>query len=948
MSNQKGHARAIKSRFSASWQPFLAGALLCIFVSLIVGNLNKQEEENLRNEIRTEAENLAGHINADLRNRFSALQRMARKWDVQKRVSRQDFVDDAHAYLSYDPGFQALEWADKNFIVRWVVPLRGNEQTQNLNLAFESERRHALEKARDTRSPAGTGPVDLVQGGKGFLVFFPIYAHGRFEGVVLAAFRAEEWLNYVFSFKQYRKSDNFRASVYLDGKLIFRQTGWNDSRSAEYDTAAEAMVLDHRLTVHIRPAQGFIDRSRTILPQLTAVFGFLVSILVTLILYLLGERKKAAEELNDTLSRLRLLLDSTAEAIYGIDLQGNCSFANNSVLRMLGYANIDDLLGKNMHNLIHHSYPDGRPMPVEECLIYRAFHEGTGVHYDKEVFFRSDGTSFPVEYWSYPQIAGGVVKGAVVTFNDITERREAEEKLRVSEERLRNITDSAKDAIIMMDSRGAISYWNPAAEHIFGYSAEEVMGKDLHELLAPKRYLSAHRAALPEFQRTGRGDAVGTTRDLHARCKDGQEIPVALSLSAVWQDGTWHAVGVIRDVTAQKQAEAAMQEAQKAAEAANQAKSDFLATMSHEIRTPMNAITGMAELLGETTLTPEQERYVGIFKNAGENLLMIINDILDLSKIEAGRIDIESIGFNLAELIEKTCQVMAMRASQKGLEFISRIFPDVPVDVVGDPVRLRQIIVNLLSNAIKFTEHGEVVLEVTNEIPQTKDGRVYLTFSVRDSGIGISPDKLDAIFDKFTQADSSTTRKYGGTGLGLPISRRLVQLMGGDLGVESEPGKGTRFFFTIPLPVYTGQKNKKAADKKVEIQDSETATPLNILLVDDSEDNRLLVRSFLKKYPYTIEAAENGLIAFELFRKGKYNLVLMDMQMPVMDGYTAMRQIRAWEKENGSERTPIVALTAYALEEEMRKSIEAGCDAHITKPIKKEVLLRTIHEYAKM
>ncbi len=942
------YIQAIRSRLAASWQPLLAAALLCVFVSVIVGNLNRQEEDNLRNEIRTEAENLVGHINADLRNRFSVLQRMARRWDVHKSVSKKEFIDDAQAYLSHDPGFQAIEWADRDFIVRWVVPFQGNERAQNLNLAFENERRAALEKARDNRVPTGTLPVYLVQGGKGFLGFFPVYVRNRFEGVVVAVIRVNEWLNYVFSFKQYRKSDKFVISVYLDGVPVFRQAGWDGSRNAEYDTVAKTWVIDRRLTVHIRPTDAFISQSRTILPGLTAAFGFLLSILVTLILHLLVERKKAADELQDTLSQVNLLLDSTAEAIYGIDLKGNCTFANPSGLRMLGYENIEQLLGKNMHNLIHHSYPDGRSMPVEECRIYRAFREGTGMHYDKEVFWRSDGTSFPVEYWSYPQVKNGVVLGAVVTFNDITERKEAEDKLRAGEERLRNITDSARDAIVMMDSRGTISYWNPAAEDIFGYSADEALGKDLHDLLCPERYLGAYRKAFSEFRVTGRGSAVGTTLELFARRKDNEEIPVALSLSALWQDGAWHAVGLIRDVTVQKQTEAVLQEAKKVAEAANQAKSEFLATMSHEIRTPMNAIIGMAELLADTPLTPEQARYVEVFRDAGENLMNIINDILDLSKIEAGRIDIESVGFDLEQIVQKACQVMAVRASQKGLESICHILPDVPVNLIGDPVRLQQIIVNLLGNAIKFTEHGEVALEIRNELSKIKDDGVSLEFSIRDTGIGIPADKLDAIFDKFTQADSSTTRRYGGTGLGLPISRRLVELMGGTLSVESEPGKGTRFFFTLSFSVQEGLHKGTDQDRGIDIRDMKALVPLNILLVDDSEDNRLLVSSFLKKYPYTIQIAENGLDALDLFRKNRYDLVLMDMQMPVMDGYTAMKEIRAWEKENGLERTPIVALTAYALKEEMQKSIDAGCDAHLTKPISKATLLETIHAYAKI
>ncbi len=485
------------------------------------------------------------------------------------------------------------------------------------------------------------------------------------------------------------------------------------------------------------------------------------------------------------------------------------------------------------------------------------------------------------------------------------------------------------------DPSGIITDVNKQMEALTGCTRDELIGAPFKSHFTdPERAEAGIKLVLSEKK--------VTDYELTACTRDGKQTVVSYNATTFYDRGrTLQGVfAAARDVTERKRVEEELQQAKAMAETASQTKSDFLASMSHEIRTPMNAIIGIADLLAKTPLSVEQDKYVQIFRRAGDNLLNLINDILDLSKVEASQLELERTGFSLTDLLEKVREMVAVRAHEKGLALVCEIAPNVPNDLVGDPTRLRQVLLNLLGNAIKFTESGEVALRVSPDADSSVAGT--LRFTISDTGIGIPGEKLSAVFERFTQADSSTTRRYGGSGLGLTISKRLVELMGGCIRVESGVGKGSVFSFTVPLEIWAQSTRRAAVPVGT---DREPALPaLHILLVEDSPDNRTITVAYLQDTPYRIEIAENGAIAYARFAAGHYDLVLMDRQMPVMDGLAATRAIRAWEQANHRSPTPIIALTASALKGDQEKFVAAGCTAYLTKPIKQEALLQAIKE----
>ena len=503
------------------------------------------------------------------------------------------------------------------------------------------------------------------------------------------------------------------------------------------------------------------------------------------------------------------------------------------------------------------------------------------------------------------------------------------------------IVETALDAVISMDHQGRITGWNSQAETTFGWAGSEALGQLLAEIIIPSQHRDRHQRGLARYLQTGENRVLNQRIEVTALHRDGREFPVELAISPIRSGDSISFCAFIRDITLRQQAAEALRSAKEAAEAASQAKSAFLANMSHEIRTPLNGILGFADvLLNQIDGDVEERRdHVQTIHDSGPHLLALINDVLDLSKIESGQMEVESVRCSPHEIIAATISILRVRAQERGLSLEYFWKSSIPETIQSDPARLRQILMNLIGNAIKFTEVGSVQVAVRVQA----GAQQRLIVDVIDTGVGIDSGSLERIFDPFVQADNSITRRFGGTGLGLSISRRLARLMGGDLTVNSEPGRGSIFSVVVPTgSLSRGAVDAGAASDLVNARPVVAGSPLRtlppcrILLVEDGVTNRKLIGLILRQAGATVECAENGQAGVESAWQS-FDLILMDMQMPVLDGYSATRELR----RQGCN-APIIALTAHAMTGDERKCRDAGCSGYLTKPVDPPRLLEAV------
>ncbi len=627
------------------------------------------------------------------------------------------------------------------------------------------------------------------------------------------------------------------------------------------------------------------------------------------------EKKQTEEALRESEEKYRSILESIEEGYYEVDLEGHFTFFNPAMCRILG-CSAEVLLGSS-----NRSFLDEENLKKLHEISKTVYHKKRPERLVEWKVLGADGSRRVVEgSMSFVPGKKGEVLGFWGMLKDISERKRAEESLRESEDRLKRILSTVQIGIIIIDAKShQIRFVNPAASTLIGSNESEIIGKTCHQFICPAQEGSCPITDLA--QNIDNAERILLT-------VSGHRLPILKRVIPITLDGRNCLLESFVDISE-------LVRAREEAQSANRAKSEFLANMSHEIRTPMNAIMGMTDLALDTELTHEQREYLEIVKSASNSLLTLINDILDLSKIESHKLDLDAIPFNLQDALHDILKTLAIRAHEKGLELIGSIKPEVPSHLIGDPGRIRQILVNLVGNAIKFTREGEVA--VTVGVESQSPGHIDLHVSVKDTGIGIPPEKQQAVFEPFVQADGSTARKYGGTGLGLTITRHLVELMGGRIWIESAPGKGAVFHFTAAL--------KKDPSPKPKLQTAQPSLEkVPVLIVDDNATNRKILWETVTQWGMKPESAEGALAALKLLKQKEaqgvpFSLMITDMMMPELDGFELVEKIRQnqWVVE-----PVVILLTSVGRRGDAARCRELGISGYLTKPVSQADLLEAV------
>ena len=856
-----------------------------------------------------------------------------------------------------------------HYVIGYIEPESINAAAIGLDVGSEANRRRAANRARDTGAPMMTRRIVLVQDGKqraGFLLFVPVYEVGpmpatlherraKFRHWIYAPFVTELFMQGVLPEGDRELDvDLFEGRSLAPEDLLYSSTG--DTRSA-YDATSEIELAGETFSLGWRRTTAFVSPDAA-LPVWISFGLALASLLLAGVVTLLQRSSKRAQALTEERTRelattqrdlQRLLslqlgvLDGNVFAIISTDRSGAIEIFNTGAERMLGY---------DRKTVVGRFTPEQFYVPREVEKRARAYAAETGraepagfalfpallsderVHEQEWTLVRKDGTLLPVQVTlSAIRNALDEISGYLFIGQDVSERKAAEADRQAAVSELAAFKDALEHYVAMSISTvdGRIAYANDLFCSGSGYTREELIGGAYRRLKS-----DAHP---PEFfaelwttvraGRLWRGAICNRARDGAHYWVDTLIFP---ELGANGRPRRYIVLQI--DITQTKQLEENLERARDEAMTLSRLKSEFLANMSHELRTPMNGVIGMAELLEETPLDETQQQMASTIRSSGENLLTIINDVLDFSKIEAGKMRFEPADFDLRGALHEVVELLGPGAAAKKLTLREDLPDGDWAAVHGDEGRVRQVVTNLVGNAIKFTENGGVVLAL--QVRERTPAGLSFRVEVRDTGIGISPEAQARLFQAFVQVDGSDQRKFGGTGLGLAISRQIIEFMGGRVGLESTPGKGSVFWFELTLPPARDPLEAATpATPPVETKPDPMRRRLNILLVDDNPINRDVAGFLLRRMGHRFDVAVNGQDALDHLAREAYDAVLMDCQMPVMDGFEATRTIRAGSVPGIDPHVPVIALTAYVTDGDRKRCLDAGMDEHLTKPLRR-------------
>ncbi len=802
--------------------PFLAGSAALTFV--FWAGLRERELEYLGANAQIGASNLANAIHLEFQRQASLLERLAQRWTaglVPEPVTRES---DAKIQLADAPGAQSLAWVTSDLNTAWYYPREGNEALISFNQGKDDERRIALNAASRSGYPAISGTVRLATVGPGFVIFAPVMRAGELEGWIAMEFAYDRFFSALD--QRVGASLHYRCSIYVGTQSVYESSPANGPTDENQAIRQEFEIQQRRIQIVLAPTREYLERNRNSLPDLVLVTGLGITLLLGLTVHLARaasaglrttrdsnlrlvseneERRVIEGRLKTSDERLNLALDLTAIGIFEWNVVAGDIHGNPGLWSLLGlppnvHSNIPALWESRVH-----------PADLDAYRATRAAQLGGAKDFtDAEYRMRNPGGE-----WRWLSVRSKTVAAAtgtpariVGTVQDISARKRAEAALGESQTAARKLSlvaSKTDNLVIIAKPNGTIEWVNESFVRVMEYALDEVIGRNpAHFMIGPETSPRAIRRIRLAF---AQGQGIST--EIVNYAKSGRRFHLQLEIQPV-RDAHGvleNFIAIQADITARVEAETALRRAKLEADAASRAKSEFLASLSHKIRTPMNGVIGMTSLLLDTTLNPDQRDFVGTIRSSGEALLGIINDILDFSKIESGKFEIDHQPFELAACLEDTLDLFSGQAAARKLELSHSIAADVPAVILGDAARLRQVISNLVNNAIKFTPAGRVTVEARLLPSESRSpfspgkvaGRARLEVVVRDSGIGIPPDRLNRLFKPFSQVDSSTTRKYGGTGLGLAICHRLCALMGGGIRVESIAGQGSAFIATIAV-----------------------------------------------------------------------------------------------------------------------------------------------------